>query len=120
MLKEAEAVGDVKIVVKSMPNLPVEALKRIASTMTHHDSSAIVILAGADEQGYLVGAAGQTALNRGVDMGSILKEIAQHLGGRGGGAAKIAQAGGIPLEHIQQALDKGIQTINAVLKQKPT
>jgi len=120
MLKKAEAVGDVKIVVKSLPNLPVDGLKRIASTMTRHDSSAIVMLAGADEQGYLVGAAGQTALNRGIDMGRILKEIVQHFGGRGGGAAKIAQAGGIPLEHIQQALDKGIQTINAVLKQKPT
>lgn len=120
MLRKAEAVGDVKIVVKSLPTLPVDGLKRIASTMTRHDSSAIVMLAGADEQGYLVGAAGQTALNRGVDMGSILKEIAQHFGGRGGGATKIAQAGGIPLEHIQQALDKGIQTINAVLRQKPT
>jgi len=120
ILKKAEAVGDVKIVVKSLPSLPVDGLKRIASTMTRHDSSAIVILAGTDEQGYLVGAAGQTALNRGVDMGSILKEIAQHFGGRGGGAAKIAQAGGIPLEHIQQALEKGIQTINEVLKQKPT
>jgi alanyl-tRNA synthetase len=120
MLRNAEAVGDVKIVVKSLPNLPVDGLKRIASTMTRHDSSAIVMLAGADEQGYLVGAAGQTALNRGIDMGSILKEIAAHFGGRGGGANKIAQAGGIPPEHIQQALDKGVQTINEVLKQKPT
>jgi len=120
MLRNAEAVGDVKIIVKSLPNLPVDGLKRIASTMTHHDSSAIVMLASADEQGYLVGAAGQAALSRGIDMGSILKEIAQHFGGRGGGAAKIAQAGGIPPEHIQQALDKGIQNINEVLKQKPT
>jgi len=118
MLKEAQAVGDVKIVVKSMPNLPVEGLKRIASTMTHHDSSAIVMLASADEQGYLVGAAGQTALNRGIDMGRILKEVAEHSGGRGGGVAKIAQAGGIPAQHIQRALDEGVQRISELLKQK--
>jgi len=120
ILKNAQVMGDFKIVVKSLPNFPVDGLKRIASIITSRDSYAIAMLAGGYEQGYLVGAAGQAALSRGVDMGRILKEIAQHFGGRGGGAAKIAQAGGIPAENIQQALDRGIQTINQVLKQKPT
>jgi len=49
-------------------------------------------------------------------MGRILKEVAERFGGRGGGAAKIAQAGGIPTERIQRALDEGLQRINEVLR----
>jgi len=118
MLKNAEAIGEFKVVVKWLPSFPVEGLKRIASTITRRDSCAIVMLASGDGQGHLVGAAGEMALNRGIDMGRILKEIAERFGGRGGGAAKIAQAGGISVEHIQQALNEGIQTVGGVLKQK--
>ena len=120
MLKNAELMEEMKIVVKMLPELPVESLKRMASVITRSDPFAIVMLAGGQEQGYLVGAAGQTALDRGIDMGRIVKGIVERLGGRGGGAAKIAQAGGIPADRIQQALDEGVQTIDAVLKQKLT
>jgi len=118
MLKKAELIGNLKIVVKSLPELPIESLKRMASVITRSDPCAIVMLAGGEGQSYLVGAAGQTAIDKGMDMGRILKDIAAHFGGRGGGAAKIAQAGGIPSAHVQQALDEGVQTINEVLKQK--
>ena len=116
MLKKAEAIGEFKIVVKLLPSLPVDGLKRIASTITRSDSCAIVMLASGDGKGFLVGAAGEMALKEGIDMGRILKEVAERFGGRGGGAAKIAQAGGIPTERIQRALDEGLQRINEVLR----
>jgi len=118
MLKKAEAIGGFKIVVKLLPSLPVDGLKRIASTITRSDSCAVVMLASGDGKGFLVGAAGEMALKEGIDMGRILKEVAERFGGRGGGAAKIAQAGGIPTERIQRALDEGLQRINEVLRQK--
>jgi len=116
MLKKAEAIGGFKIVVKLLPSLPVDGLKRIASTITRSDSCAVVMLASGDGKGFLVGAAGEMALKEGIDMGRILKEVAERFGGRGGGAAKIAQAGGIPTERIQRALDEGLQRINEVLR----
>jgi len=119
MLKRAELIGNLKIVVKSLPELPIESLKRMASVITRSDPCAIVMLAGGQGQSYLVGAAGQTAIDKGVDMGRILKDIAAHFGGRGGGVAKMSQAGGIPAERVQQALDEGVQTISQVLKQTP-
>jgi len=118
MLKKAEAIGEFKIVVKLLPSLPVDGLKRIASTITRSDSCAIVMLASGDGKGFLVGAAGEMALKGGIDMGRILKEVAERFGGRGGGATKIAQAGGIPTERMQRALDEGLQRINEVLRQK--
>jgi len=99
-----------------LPSLPVDGLKRIASTITRSDSCAVVMLASGDGKGFLVGAAGEMALKEGIDMGRILKEVAERFGGRGGGAAKIAQAGGIPTERIQRALDEGLQRINEVLR----
>ncbi len=66
MLKKAEVVGDFKIAVKWLPNFPIDGLKRIASIITSRDSYAIVMLAGGYEQGYLVGVAGQAALDKGI------------------------------------------------------
>ena len=47
-----------------------------------------------------------------VHAGNLVKEAAKITGGRGGGRADFAQAGGVNSNELQKALDKVFELIN--------
>src|SRR6185503_12825592 len=49
----------------------------------------------------------QELVARGVDAGELIREIARHIGGGGGGKPTLAEAGGKSPDKLPEALDYG-------------
>ena len=65
----------------------------------------------------LIVTATKDVVSRGVHSGKIIKEIAQMVGGGGGGRPDMAQAGGRDLSKINDSLKKAISIIELQIKQ---
>ncbi|ERL12734.1 alanine--tRNA ligase [Coriobacteriaceae bacterium BV3Ac1] len=61
----------------------------------------------------LLAAASDSAVNAGFDSGKLIREIAGLVGGRGGGKAAMAQAGGADIAGIDAALAKAQQLLRS-------
>jgi alanyl-tRNA synthetase len=116
LLREAKNFGEFKFLSKEVKDVEVQDLKRIATTLTEKDPWFIVILGSkAEDKVFVVGAAGQKAVERGINMYDSMKDAAKIIGG-GGGTAKIAQAGGKNVKMFDQALIQYTKTVLSKLK----
>jgi len=116
LLSEAESFGDFRLLKKELPEVDAQSLKRIATTLTNKDPYLIVILGSAVEKACIIGAAGQKAIEKGVNMAETIKEAAKVIQGGGGGTAKIAQAGGRDPSQLGKALHQYVDDVTARLK----
>jgi alanyl-tRNA synthetase len=55
--------------------------------------------------------AGNTAIEKGANSGSIVKEAATVIGGSGGGRPNFAQGGGTQVQNISKAVRKAKETL---------
>ncbi|MFB0557905.1 MAG: DHHA1 domain-containing protein, partial [Candidatus Bathyarchaeia archaeon] len=112
LTKEAEPLGEFIIVKNKLQNVDAQSLKRIASTLVERDPHLIAIL-GSDfgNNAVLIGAAGDMAVEKGVNMADIISEAAQVIRGGGGGNARIAQAGGKDPDSLEKALQFSLKKV---------
>lgn len=116
LLKQAESYGEFKFLSRKIEEADAQSLKRLAVNLTSKDPLLIVILGSkAEDKAFMIGAAGEKAAEKGINMHDLMKEAAKILGG-GGGTAKIAQAGGRNVEMFNQALNKYRQAVLSKLK----
>ena len=106
LLGQAEPLGEFGLVTEILPSVDVETLRRISLTAVSKNPSLIIILGGALEKAYIVGATGQKATDKDIDMREIITEAASIIHGSGGGTPKIAQAGGPEKGKLGEALSK--------------
>ncbi len=104
MLAQAKPLGEFRLATEILPSADVETLRRIALTAVNKNPSLIIVLGGAIEKAYIVGAAGQKATDKDIDMREMITEAASLINGSGGGTPKIAQAGGPEKEKLDEAL----------------
>ncbi len=105
---EAETVGDAKMVVAELPDVPVEQLKQGADLLKQKLGSVAVLFGvKAGAKALLVAAVTDDLVKRGVKAGDLVKEVAKVVGGGGGGAPTMAQAGGKNPEKLDDALAAG-------------
>jgi len=116
LLSKAESFGEFRLLKKELPEVDAQSLKRMATTLTNKDPYLIVILGSAVEKACIIGAAGQKAVEKGVDMAETIKEAAKVIQGGGGGTAKIAQAGGKDPSQLGKALHQYVDDVTARLK----
>ena len=69
-----------------------------------------------DSKATLIASATDGAVKRGAMAGSIIKEIAPIVGGKGGGRPTMAQAGGTDTAKIEDALAKAAEIIKSQIK----
>jgi alanyl-tRNA synthetase len=101
LLAETPENNGRRLVVRSFSDRDLAFLKLLAQKLTRQFPAAIALLATTSPQPALVFAqsAGQP-----YDMGSLLKETAAKLGGRGGGSKDLAQGGMPRSEGLAEAL----------------
>jgi alanyl-tRNA synthetase len=88
----AEASADSRrVVVHTYVGWDVNGLKTIASSLITRAPVAVALVASGEPASIVVG----TAPSLGLDAGAIVRQIADRFGGRGGGRADLAQAGGL-------------------------
>jgi alanyl-tRNA synthetase len=101
-----ETIGETRLCIGSMPDVPTEQLKQAADAVKQKYSSALVLF-GAASGGkvMLVAACSPDLIKRGIKAGDLVKHCAAIVGGGGGGAPHMAQAGGKDARKLPDAIE---------------
>jgi alanyl-tRNA synthetase len=104
LVDRAVDVKGVKIVAASLEGADAKGLREAVDKLKDKLKSAAVVLAAAND-GKVSLIAGVTAdLTSRVKAGELVNHVAQQVGGKGGGRADMAQAGGTDATRLPQAL----------------
>lgn len=116
-INNLETIGGVPVMVLQLQNTPVEMIREMSDWLRHKQPSAIFI-AGADNDGkpLLLVTVTDDLVKQGYHAGNIIKEMAQTVGGGGGGRPNMAQAGGKDSAKLSEALDIARKLIASVKK----
>ncbi|MGH9748063.1 MAG: alanine--tRNA ligase [Candidatus Acidiferrales bacterium] len=109
-------VGNVKVIAAKVTGFDRDALRQMVDTLRQKLGSGVVVLFSADE--------GKVALITGVTKdliprlhaGNIVKELAQKVGGSGGGRPDLAEAGGKDTSAVESALSTVYPLIDRLLQ----
>jgi len=104
LIKQAVDVKGVKILAAEMAGADAKALRETLDKLKDKLKTCVVLLA-ASEAGKVTLIAGVSSdLTAKVKAGELVNFVAQQVGGKGGGRADMAQAGGTQPEHLPAAL----------------
>jgi alanyl-tRNA synthetase len=112
---EAESIGGVRFVATQVDGADAAALRNAVDQLKNKLGSAAIVLGSVDAEGKVVLIAGVTPDATGkVKAGELVNFVAQQVGGRGGGRADLAQAGGTQPHNLGSALS----SVGAWLKER--
>jgi len=101
----AVEVGGVKVVATIVEGADAGALRTAVDQLKDRLKTAVIVLASVDAAGKVVLVAGVTADEVGrLKAGEVVGHVAAQIGGRGGGRADFAQAGGTDAANLPAAL----------------
>jgi alanyl-tRNA synthetase len=108
LLKEAEIVGGVKLVVHEIQGVPREALKELVDHL-RAGKEPVAILLGLIDDGKvaLIAAVSKELAGKKLHAGDAVKAAAKVAGGGGGGRPDLAEAGGKDVAKLAEALAAG-------------
>jgi alanyl-tRNA synthetase len=111
---EAEIVGGCRIVRGCFTGRAIDDLKHLAQRLIAHPQT-VALLASEGEAGGKSYFTFARSDDLDVNMGLMVRQACQAVGGRGGGRPNFAQGGGPHGELVSQALDKALAAITASL-----
>lgn len=103
-IEEATEVAGIKVLTREVPTVTVDELRNMADALRSKLGSGVVVLASHEAQRVSLVAAVTKDLSGRVHAGKLAGRIAELVGGKGGGRADFAQAGGRQPEKIPHAL----------------
>lgn len=105
LVDRAVTVNGVTVLTSKVNAKDMNSVRAMLDDLKKRLGSAIVVL-GAESDGKVNLAAGITKdlVEKGYHAGKLIKEVAEHCGGSGGGRPDMAQAGGKDPEKIEEAL----------------
>ena len=105
LLTQAVDVKGLKVLSAQLPGADAKALRDTMDKLKDKLRTAVIVLAAADGAGKVQIAAGVTADSTGrVKAGELVNFVAQQVGGKGGGKADMAMAGGTDAAGLTEAL----------------
>jgi len=108
-------VGDFLVIKEEMEGMGTGEMIKLAEEMAR-DPLTVVILGGPGKVANLVLAAGEKAVERGVDCGSLASLAARAMGGGGGGRKNFGQGGGPRGEGLKEAMEKAFEEVKKILE----
>ncbi|GJM25575.1 MAG: alanine--tRNA ligase [Phycisphaerae bacterium] len=105
LVSNADTLNDIAVVVGEVPSAGGDALRTAIDRVRQKTSGSAVLLA-THEDGKVTLMAGmsKSAIAAGIKAGDLIREIAPHVGGKGGGRPDMAQGGGGNPDGIAQAI----------------
>ncbi len=112
---EVQEVRGVKLLVRDAPEMAAPELRTLADTLRGKLKSGIVVLGMASSDAATLLVAVTDDLTPRISAGEIVKRLAPVVGGRGGGKASLAQAGGKAPEKLPEALRLAPKVVEELL-----
>ena len=115
MLGDAFEIAGLKVIAEFIPGADSLELQKIATEFLKHEE--VVALLASDFEGVkIVAAAGEKAVNCGINAGNLVREMSKIVGGGGGGKPALAMGGGTDPTRIQDALARGLELVKEMLQ----
>ena len=108
LIERGVMVADVRVVVCETPGANPNLMRQWIDQIRRKCEQTAIFFAAAqgDDRVLLVAGLSRSLVERGLDAGDWVKEVAVVVGGGGGGRPDLAQAGGKDVAQIPTALDK--------------
>ncbi|SUT92062.1 alanine--tRNA ligase [Actinobacillus lignieresii] len=115
LVKQANKINGVNVVVQKLENVEVKSLRTMVDDLKNQLESAIVVFGTVadDKVNLIVGVTKD--LSSKVNAGELVGAMAQQVGGKGGGRADMAMAGGSEPQNLDDALKFAEEWIQAKL-----
>jgi len=107
LLSDAKDAGGYKVIVAQIENSDRDGLMQISDLLRAKMGGGAVVLATASADSgkpFMIAAGSKDAVAAGFDAGEVIRAVAPSIGGRGGGKASMAQAGGEDASGMEAAL----------------
>ncbi|MGE4657999.1 MAG: alanine--tRNA ligase, partial [Gammaproteobacteria bacterium] len=104
LLEGVEEIGGVRVLAARLDGADAKALRDAADQLRDELVSGVVVLGAVDGDRVLLVAAVTSDLTASLKAGQLIGEVAKCVGGRGGGRADFAQAGGAKPDKLDEAL----------------
>lgn len=113
LAKQAEQINGVNVVVQQIDNVDAKVLRTMVDDLKNQLGTAIIVFGSVvdDKVSLIVGVTKD--LTDKVKAGELVGEMAQHVGGKGGGRPDMAMAGGSEPQHLSNALTFAKEWIQA-------
>ena len=113
LAKQAEQINGVNVVVQQIDNVDAKALRTMVDDLKNQLGTAIIVFGSVvdDKVNLIVGVTKD--LTDKIKAGELVGEMAQHVGGKGGGRPDMAMAGGSEPQHLSNALTFAKEWIQA-------
>lgn len=113
IVASAKKVGEINLVTYRIDGVDVDNLRDLADRIRDNVKNAIVVLATVNgDKLNFVSAVDKDLVGKGFSAGKIIKEVATHTGGGGGGRADMATAGGKDIGKVESALEMVAELIS--------
>ena len=110
-------VNGVNIVTAKFEDMDMDTLRNTADTLRDKLVSGVVVLGNvAGGKINFVATATKDAVEKGVHVGNIVREVAQIAGGKGGGRPNMAQAGAPDVAKVDDALNHAKEVLKSQVK----
>jgi alanyl-tRNA synthetase len=109
-------IGEVAVLAAILPDADADTLRSLADRFRAEHAPGVAVLAClSDERPVIIAALTQDLVARGWKAGDLVKEVAQVVGGTGGGKPMLAQAGGKDASALPTALARVVPWVQARL-----
>ena len=118
-LAEAEKISGQTLMVSFFKGLNISELKKMVDVIKNKEKNFVVCF-GSEIEGkvfILLSCSGSLAESGKIDCRDLIKELALQVGGKGGGRADMAQAGGDQPQFLEKALQQGKKIIRSKLEE---
>ncbi len=112
LTSQAVKIGDVSVLVTRMNDVDPKSLRTTVDQLKNKLHSAVIIIATTNEDKVSIIAGVTKDLTARLNAGKLVNQVAQQVGGKGGGRPDMAQAGGNQPEN----LDAALKEINAAIE----
>jgi alanyl-tRNA synthetase len=107
LLDQAREVNGMKVLATRVDPADDKVFRGLADQLRDRIHSGVIAIGGEkDGKALILVAATKDVVARGISAGDLVREMAKEVGGKGGGKADMAQAGGPDATRLPQALEK--------------
>ncbi|SCC04915.1 alanine--tRNA ligase [Gilliamella intestini] len=104
LLNQCEQINNTNVLIAKLDNIEAKLLRTMIDDLKNQLKTAVIILAAVNDGKINLAAGVTNDLIKNIKAGELVSQLALKIGGKGGGRPDFAQAGGMDLSALPEAL----------------